>query len=298
MIFISHNSRAAGALAGLAVGDAFGAPYEGYPPLQHGIPKITSGGRFGLKAGEFTDDTDQALGLARSLLKCGGFEPNDVMRNLISTYIRNPRFYGPTSSAVFSRARDGCAPRVAAHEILEQGGGRSNGSVMRGAPLGIYYPPDEVWQVSLACSRLTHPHPVACECSAFVNMMISCLCRGISRDEAYASALNYITIQEIRDILGDPRNYPLLPSLDALAATHCAVTLFLHDYSYQETVSAAVMLGGDTDTIAAIAGAMSGSYLGLEAIPPDWIRQIVGITDVIRIAESLDACRRDGAGKR
>ncbi|MBT8507184.1 hypothetical protein AZH53_01905 [Methanomicrobiaceae archaeon CYW5] len=255
---------------------------------------MSSGGRFGVKSGEFTDDTEQALGIARSLLKCRRFEPNDVMRNLITAYTKNPRFYGPTSSAVFARVLNGCAPRDAAQDIFEQGGGRSNGSVMRGPPLGIFYPPEEVWQVSLACSRLTHPHPVACECSAVVNMMISCLCRGIPRDEAYASALNSITITEIRDILGDPHNYPLIPSLDALATTHCAISLFLNYRSYPETVSAAVMLGGDTDTIAAIAGAMSGADLGLNAIPGKWITQIQGITEVIGIAESLNALRKDG----
>jgi ADP-ribosyl-[dinitrogen reductase] hydrolase len=298
VIFISHNSRAAGALAGLAVGDAFGAPYEGLTPPLRGLPKFTSGGIFGVKTGEFTDDTEQALAIADSLIKCGCFDPNDVMRNLISAYTKNPRFYGPTSSSVFARVQNGCAPQDASRELYEQGGGRSNGSAMRGTPLGIFYPPDEIWNVSVACSRLTHYHPVACECSAVVNTMISCLCRGTSREKAHATALSKVTLEELQGVLGDPHRFPLIPSIDALAATHCAVALFLHNETYAETVSAAVMLGGDTDTIAAIAGAMAGAYLGLNAIPSQWLGNIQGIREIIAMADHLDALRKDAAGTR
>ncbi len=298
MIFISHNSRAAGALAGLAVGDAFGAPYEGIlSPLQ-GLPKLSSGGIFGVKMGEFTDDTEQALAIAASLIKCGYFDPNDVMRNLISAYTKNPRFYGPTSTSVFARVQNGCAPQDASRELYEQGGGRSNGSAMRGTPLGIFYPPDEVWNVSVACSRLTHYHPVACECSAVVNTMISCLCRGASREKAYETALSKVTQGEVQGVLGDLNGFPLTPSLDALAATHCAVALFLHNETYPGTVSAAVMLGGDTDTIAAIAGALAGAYLGLKAIPSQWLDKIQGICEIIAMADHLDTIRKDAAGTR
>jgi len=298
VIFISHNSRAAGALAGLAVGDAFGAPYEGFLPPRHGIPKLSSGGIFGVKTGEFTDDTEQALALAGSLIKCGYFDPIDVMRNLLSAYTKNPRFYGPTSSSIFARVQNGCAPLDASRELYELGGGRTNGSVMRGAPLGIFYPPDEVWNVSVACSRLTHYHPVACECSAVVNTMISCLCRGAGREEAYSYALDNVTIAEIQSVLSDLHKFPLTPSLDALATTHCAVALFLTNDTYQNTVSAAVMLGGDTDTIAAVAGAMAGAYLGLNGIPAHCLANIRGIHDIIDMAACLYALRRDGRSDR
>jgi len=297
VIFISHNSRSAGALAGLAVGDAFGAPYEGFPPPRHGLPKFSSGGVFGVNMGEFTDDTEQALAIAGSLIKCGYFEPNDVMRNLISAYTKDPRFYGPTSSSVFARVQSGCAPRDASREIYEQGGGRSNGSAMRGTPLGIFYPPDEVWDVSIRCSQLTHYHPVACECSAVVNTMISCLCRGASREEAQSYALERVALTEIGAVLSDLHKYPLIPSLDALAATHCAIALFLENDTYPDTVVAAVMLGGDTDTIAAIAGAMSGAWLGLNAIPSQWLAQILRIHEIIAIAERLDTLRKDAADR-
>lgn len=293
MIFISHNSRAAGALAGLAVGDAFGAPYEGFPPPRYGNPKLSSGGRFKVNTGEFTDDTEQALAIAGSLIKCGYFEPNDVMRNLISAYAHHPQFYGPTSSSVFARVQNGCAPLDASREIYEQGGGRSNGSAMRGTPLGIFYPPAEVWEVSVVCSKLTHYHPVACECSAVVNTMISCLCRGAQRKEAHSYAVARVTLPEIRDVLGNPHRYPLIPSLDALEATHCAIALFLNNETYAEIVKAAVMLGGDTDTIAAIGGAMGGAWLGMKAIPSQWMAQIQRIDEIIAIADCLVTLRKD-----
>ena len=248
--------------------------------------------------GEFTDDTEQALALAGSLIKCGYFDPIDVMRNLIFAYTTNPRFYGPTSSSVFTGVQNGRAPLDVSRELYESGGGRTNGSVMRGTPLGIFYPPDAVWNVSIACSRLTHYHPVACECSAVVNTMISCLCRGAGREEAYAYALGNVTSAELRRVLSDLQKFPLTPSLDALAATHCAVALFLANDTYQRTVSAAIMLGGDTDTIAAIAGAMAGAYQGLNGIPAPWLFNIRRIHEIIDIALCLDILRRDGRSDR
>ncbi|GAB7015715.1 ADP-ribosylglycohydrolase family protein [Methanogenium cariaci] len=294
VIFISQFSHPIGALAGLALGDAFGAPFEGGPPPEH---NVLEPGNFGVNPGnygQFTDDTKQTLAISKSLLKCGRFDSMDAIHALIEEYDRDPRFYGPTSGEVFTRIKTGCAPLEAARTLFEEKGlGRTNGSVMRGVPIGICYPPESVRACSLAASRITHFHPVACEASAVFNTVISCLLRGESLARARDRAIASCEIAEVRARIAAPEDYPLRPSMDALDTLHASLSLALMSDSFQDAVTGAVMLGGDTDTIAALSGALKGAEYGIEALPDAWLRNIEGIDAVISCAEALWMIRKD-----
>jgi len=257
-----------GVLLGLAVGDALGAPLEGRPPPAIRVTAMPSGGMY-------TDDTLQALALARSLVVSRAFSPDDCMARLLEGYLRYPEFYGPTSSAVFSLVLDGVPPGAAAervHRIL--GGSRSNGSVMRGPALGILYSSPILEEASLACSRLTHCDPVAGACSAFVNRMVSDLARGHSREAAFRHACSTCRIPEVSGFLRAFRDHAPAPSLDALLATHCALAVFMEGGSFADAVVTAVNLGGDADTIGAVTGALAGAHWGVTAIPLPWRVQL------------------------
>ena len=82
---------------------------------------------------------------------------------------------------------------------------------MRGFPLGIFYPAPEVYAVSVACSRLTHFDPVAAHCSAFLNAMVSDMCRGVSRTKAFRHARSLCINPEVRTVLGSYDHYTILP---------------------------------------------------------------------------------------
>ena len=130
-----------GALTGLAIGDAMGAPFEGSPPPLRPVTEMHGDGPRMRKAGCYTDDTLQAIAVAESLIHCRDFCQNDLMQRLINGYSRFPEFYGPTSRAVFDLVQSGIPPdRAAGITHLQRGGSRSNGSVMRGAPVGIFFP--------------------------------------------------------------------------------------------------------------------------------------------------------------
>ncbi len=293
MIFISQISRAIGALTGLALGDAFGAPFEGGPAPKH---IIREPGYFGVNpviSVQFTDDTKQSLAISKSLLKCGYFNEIDVLRALIEEYDRDPRFYGPTSGEIFSRIKRGCAPQEAAKSLyIEEGRGRTNGSVMRGAPIGIFYPPEEVRSISLAASRITHFHPVACESSAIFNTVISHLVRGKDLMYAINRAMETCENAEVRNRIITPEKYPLNPSMDALDTLHASLSIALCTDSFVDAVREAVMLGGDTDTIAALCGALKGAEHGRESLPGEWILKTEGIGEVMAVARSLWVMRK------
>ena len=294
MIFISQISRATGALAGLALGDAFGAPFEGGPPPKHHIHEP---GFFGINStiqGHFTDDTMQTLSIAKSILKCRYFDQIDAISALIREFDRDSRFYGPTSREVFSRIKNGCAPLEAAQTLFEEEGrGRTNGSVMRGVPIGIVYPPGEVRTYSLAASRITHFHPVACESSTAFNTVISGLIRGDTLTHAVERAHLTCEMDEVRERISSPKNFALNPSMDALDTLHAVLCIALSADSYADAVTQAVMLGGDTDTIAALAGALKGAQYGIEALPREWLLKTEGMNDVIAYGKALWEMRKD-----
>ncbi|NLA38747.1 MAG: ADP-ribosylglycohydrolase family protein, partial [Methanomicrobiales archaeon] len=183
--------QSVGAFIGLAIGDAMGAPLEGLPPRSIAVTEMLGGGIHNTLPGQYTDDTLQASALAETLIHCGGFDADDFAGRLLRVYHAHPEFFGPTSGAVLDLIGSGEKPEVAAARVHEmRGGSRSNGSVMRGIAIGIFYPQGEVRAASLAASRATHFDPAAGEASAVVNRIVSGICRGEEREDAFTEALD------------------------------------------------------------------------------------------------------------
>ena len=270
-----HKMRAVGAFIGLAIGDALGAPLEGFPPPPFTVTEMEGGGIHNTLPGQYTDDTLQASALAETLIRCERLDPEDFSRRLIRAYRASPEFFGPTSRAVLDLIESGVGLKDAAKIAHDaRGGSRSNGSVMRGIPIGILYSPAEVREASLAASRVTHFDPAAGEASAFVNRMVSGMCRGEEALAAFGHALAACRDPELCDLLRDYRAHPLEPSLDAVLCTHCAVSVFMNASSFRDAVVTAVNLGGDADTVGAIAGGLAGARWGVHAIPESWLHTL------------------------
>jgi ADP-ribosyl-[dinitrogen reductase] hydrolase len=286
--FITGNLRAQGSFVALAIGDAMGAPLEGSAKTEAWVTEMLPGGRHSRKKGQITDDTLQAMAVAESLTACGGFDQNDLISRLLRGYLKQPEWYGPTSSAFFALVKSGTLPHQAVRIVhKQQHGSRSNGSVMRGFPLGIFYPPHGVYDVSIACSQLTHFDPVAAHCSAWLNVMVSDMCRGISREKAYRHARSLCTVPEVHAILGNITDYPPVPSLDAVLCSHAALSCFMNARTLECAILSAINLGGDADTVGACCGAMAGANWGLEAIPDRWRRDLEDYEDLLHCAKQL-----------
>jgi ADP-ribosyl-[dinitrogen reductase] hydrolase len=286
--FITGNLHATGSLIALAIGDALGAPLEGSARTESWVTEMLPGGRHSRKKGQITDDTLQAIAVAESLAACGGFNQNDLIFRLLKGYEKRPEWYGPTSSAFFALVKSGTLPHQVAwlvHKHLH--GSRSNGSVMRGFPVGIFYPSPYVYEISLACSKITHFDPVAAHCSAWLNVMVNDMCRGVSRERAFRHARSACTNPEVHALLSNYAGYEPVASLDAVLCSHAALSCFMNARTFETAVLAAINLGGDTDTAGACCGALSGAYWGLEAIPDRWRRDLEDYEYILHCAERL-----------
>ena len=154
------RSKFVGALLGTFIGDALGAPVEGYPPdrLARTLGDLEelppgSGQRqiaevvLGLLAGaaqpgtaRYTDDTQMMIGVTESLAACGGFDGEDMARRFAENF-EGHRGYGPGGYGAIQALRRGVPWDQAATRLFGAGGSFGNGGAMRVAPLGTHPPP-------------------------------------------------------------------------------------------------------------------------------------------------------------
>ena len=288
MAFILGIERARGCLLGLAVGDALGAPFEGGGRPERWCRRMEPDGRCRRSAGAVTDDTLQAVAVAESLITCRGFSGPDLAVRLLEGFRAHPEYYGPTSTRVFSLVEAGVDPATAARLVHEElRASRTNGPVMRGPPIGIVYAGRAVEEVSMAAARLTHYDPVAGAASGFVNRMTSELCRGGNRETALRAALAGCREPETLAVLGSWRTHPPVPSLDALDLAHAAIAVVMTTTTFAGAVETAVNMGGDSDTLGAVAGALAGAAYGAGAISRDWLAPLELRPRLVALADGL-----------
>ncbi len=104
--------------------------------------------------------------------------------------------------------------------------------------------------------------------------MVSDMCRGFSRVDAYRHARSLCTNAEVYAMLGNYEKYSEEPALDAVLCSHAALSCFMKARTLEDALLLAINLGGDADTVGACCGALAGANWGLEAIPDRWKRDL------------------------
>ncbi|AUX22714.1 crystallin [Sorangium cellulosum] len=284
-------ARAQGCLLGQLAGDALGALVEFRtaeeiaPLYPGGVDDLADGGTWDTLAGQPTDDSEMALLLARSIVRKRGFVAEAALDAYVHWYGTRPFDIGHTTAAALSAAAGAPHPgarreraRAAASLTSE-----ANGSVMRAAPLGILGAgrPREAAAWAREDSALTHPHPVCCAAAAAFVAAIAATVGGAGVEGAFAAARAEAERSGERVVLAAleaaRRAPPRSSSHQAgwvLIALQNAFFQLLHAPSLEEGLVATVMAGGDTDTNAAIAGALLGAAHGRAAVP-DRFRRLV-----------------------
>ena len=284
-------ARIRGGLYGVAVGDALGATLEFVDRAEVGrrwgeLREIVGGGWLGLAPGEWTDDTEMTLAVAEGILD----DPDDPLPHVGERFLRwkatNPPDIGVTIAAVLRRMERGdLGPREwhraarAAHEEL-RGMSAGNGALMRTLPVGLAYgDPARVSSTAFELARMTHWDERAGRSCAIASLMaFSMLRTGLRPAEALEWASGRVAAEAppeaVEELTGRARRRewePLRPSGFTVDSLHCALWALLESNSFEEAVVRAVNLGGDADTIGAIAGGLAGVHWGFDAIPKRWV---------------------------
>ena len=294
---LDREQRYQGCLLGLAAGDALGTTLEFSEPGSFvPITDMTGGGPFNLKPGQWTDDTSMALCLAYSLLECRGFNPDDQMRRYLDW--RNNGYLsstgrcfdiGVTVSEALSRYLRSGDPFSGSTNPFSAG----NGSLMRLAPVAMFYDPDLEALLHYAgeSSRTTHGARECIDACRYFAALLHLCFSGSGKEQILACDLYTPVTGKVRTIAaGDYRQKPQ----EAIRGTgyvidclEAALWCFDHTDSYRDAVLAAANFGQDADTTAAVCGQIAGAYYGIGAIPPEWRNRITLHHEILSIADRL-----------
>jgi len=295
------TGRFRGCLLGLAVGDAIGTTVEFKPRGNfEPVTDMVGGGPFGLEPGQWTDDTSMALCLAESLIERQGFDARDQMERYIrwrhdghlSSTGRCFDIGNATSSALHRFERTG-QPFSGSTDPYSAG----NGSIMRVAPIPMFFCPDAKRAMlnAINSSRTTHAARECLDaCSLFACMLVAAL-EGKRKKEiligSVTSELMWEMAPKIQAIYGcqykDKVEDQIRGSGYVVESLEAALWCFHQTDSFSDAILKAVNLGDDADTTAAVCGQIAGAFYGESGIPTEWLDKLCMRERITEMADQL-----------
>ncbi len=304
--------RVAGLITGLAYGDALGARYEGFGwPRRPASIRFGRGLLAWRSPGWWTDDTDMSLAVLLALARTNGVDWPDGVRLPAVDHLQPARLDDEaglrliTSLWLIWRSRAAVidmgvgtvralnrigrltdlhpdAVTAVAERLAGHGGGGGNGAVMRTAPvaLGHLGDPAGAYRAAVAISALTHAHPRACEAAGIWTVL--CERALVTGRLAVEPALECVRhdpfwgdrlLAPSRPGHNGPKGWAPATLTDAW---WCVTRTRPEGAGIDDVTRAAVAAGGDTDTTAAVAGALAGSLAGAAGLPADGYRLVHG----------------------
>ncbi|MFI9240516.1 ADP-ribosylglycohydrolase family protein [Streptomyces sp. NPDC053079] len=306
---MNRSERAIGAVVGSAVGDALGAPFEFGPagafsarfPEPARVSEMCGGG--GWDVGEATDDTQMAVHVGESLLERGGLDLPDIFDRFQRWARADPKDIGLQTEDVLTNGEPWDLAAAAHFRVNHRAAG--NGALMRATTSAVYFA-DQGAQATMDAARriaaLTHGDPAAWEGSAIFHELLRAALEGADPLAALPDTLARVRPdhRERYATVLSPDWHPDRATEFNGAVWPClgsAVWALRTTSSYEEAVRAAVDLGGDTDTVAAVTGGLAGAVHGRGAIPARWTEPLhvplPGAGDrVLRLPDLIDLARR------
>ena len=286
-----HEDRIAGTLLGMAAGDALGAGYE-FEPSPVGEIGMIGGGLGPFAPGGWTDDTAMAICIAEVTAR-GSVDPLVIGDRFLAWYRSDPPDVGNATRAVLDAARSGAElPAVAAELFARRPhAAAGNGALMRTAPVALAHLGDDaaIAHNARTVAALTHADPLAGDSCVLWSIAIDRAVREVRLDGVHDGLL--LLPPERRERWeralaeaeeGPPARWtPNGYTVTALQAAYAAVLHTPIDPAdpprhLPTALEAAVRIGDDTDTVAAIAGALLGARWGATAVPDRWRRMLHG----------------------
>lgn len=289
-------------LVGCAVADALGMPFE---TRTADDPFLTSwdgetylhSDYHQLAPGQWTDDTMMSRLLAQSLVEKKDFYGEDIAERYAHWYANEPhRGMGKATGQALKNLTQGTSWRVSG--VL---GAEGNGSAMRAAPIGVFFSWDleRATEAAKLDAYITHASVEASEGSVMIALATAYLARRRTKDGLLDWLSGYTIDCAVGRSVCDLNTCVLagMPVQEVLhkfgTKAHVAQTVpsalaaFVMTNSYMEAVQAVIRAGGDTDTTAAIAGALAGTYYGLEGIPSPLVDKLEDKESLLALDRAL-----------
>lgn len=265
-------------LVGLAIGDALGMPFETQPPDSPAL--LAWDGSYGssdyhqLGPGQWTDDTQMSCCLASSLVRLGDYDLENVASEYLGWFQSgNCRGIGGSTRRAMERLAAGENPSGI-------DGATGNGTAMRASPIGCWFRGNEasILQTATLDATITHRSREATDGSTAIALSVSWLLGNGPKQSLVKYLAHYLPVGAMRGAIllrGLPVG-PISPYVvDSVAA---ALWCFLETPDFESAVQTAVRLGGDTDSVAAITGALAGTHYGYESIPAYYLDALEGLS--------------------
>ena len=297
MSAMQQEERLVGALVGLACGDAVGAAMEFKPrDSVEPVTDMVGGGPYDLKKGQWTDDTSMALCLGNSLLEQKGFDAADQM----DRYLRwKNEGYLSSTGVCFSIGSISSHALMNYEDTKEPYSGPidseylGNGSIMRLAPIPIFYSQDLARAIEMAgeSSRTTHGAQLCVDGTKLLAELIHRASTAHSKDEIFAGLNDRSYRSEYMPILdGEFKTWSrddIKGSDNVVESLIAALWCFYQTDNFRDAILMATNLGDDAETTAAVCGQVAGAYYGVEGIPEDWQNTITMASEIKSLARRL-----------
>ncbi len=295
--------RFAGTLIGCALGDAIGELAFGCRDREQLFERVQAADVL-----RYTDDTAMTIALAESLLAVGDVDGRSVGDAFRAHFEREPwRGYGPGPPRIFDTVSRGeCDYEEAARRLYHGEGSFGNGAAMRIAPVGLCFGGAvDLYEKVRTSAVVTHAHPVGVDGAAVQAKAVAvALCSegALDADVFAAELIVFARTEEVRRKMERMRELLLRDAPAPQAARELGFSVAVHESmpfalycflrhpdSYGACLECAVLHGGDRDTMGAMAGAVSGARLGVEAIPADWWEKLENASAIGRLARRLES---------
>lgn len=272
-----------GCLLGQAVADSLGATFEGqetewlrgrFAGKEQMVEYSAAGFR------NYTDDTEMALALASQLACRADIDPQELMQGFVQEYTPWRGYGRGTRVLIEAFGREADYEHLVEH--LFPGGSWGNGAAMRAAPIGLRFARnhDLLWEQARLSAWPTHRNILGIEGAQLIAFTTALAVSDleINPQQLMQTLLPRVTTAVFGkqlSLLGNLTDESELSQFgNGIGAHESVVTAIgcfaLHPDSFEDAVALAIWQGGDTDTIAAMTGALVGARLGAEQIPADW----------------------------
>ena len=303
MTKLDVKSKALGGLLGSALGDAIGELAFRYPEKESLLKQLERTSEFC-----YTDDTAMAIGLAESIIEKGAIDQHYLGETFRRNFQREPwRGYASGPPTIFAQVQElGITYKEAAQKIFGGLGSFGNGAAMRVVPAGLFfYKARDLYDQATASAEVTHTHPIGVDGAAIQARAVAQAVKldpvkKFSTNDFIQELINFSRSHEIESkmklvkglIADDTPSEVAAEKIGRSVAVQesmpFAIYAFLrHPTSFEACLFCAILHGGDRDTLGAMAGAISGAYLGIESIPESWRQKLENRDYIEKLALSL-----------